>query len=256
MQLIDTHAHLTFPELSGDIEGVLSRAAQAGVCDFITIGTDAENNRLAIELAAKFEHIYATVGFHPHDAKDVSGDMLEVMKKQALEKKVVAVGEIGLDYHYNFSPPDVQKDIFIKQIQIAIEAALPMVIHSREAMSDTLEIMDSFGAHLPPAVVHCFGGSAEEAKICVDKGYYISFTGVVTFKNAQSARDAAAAVPAERLMVETDCPYMSPAPMRSQKINEPALMAHTAVKLAEIKQMPAERLAAIMTANSRRFFGI
>jgi len=169
---------------------------------------------------------------------------------------VVAVGEIGLDYHYNFSPPDVQKDIFIKQIKIAIEAALPMVIHSREAMSDTLEIMDSFGAHLPPAVVHCFGGNAEEAKICVDKGYYISFTGVVTFKNAQSARDAAAAVPAERLMVETDCPYMSPAPMRSQKINEPALMAHTAVKLAEIKQMPAERLAAIMTANSRRFFGI
>ncbi len=256
MNLIDTHAHLTFPELSGDIDGVLSRAAAAGVIEFITIGTDPENNLLAIALADRFLQIYATVGFHPHDAKEITAAMLDELKSLAAHKKVVAVGEIGLDYHYDFSPRDVQKDIFKKQIRIAIDSGLPVVVHSREAMADTLAILDSFGADLPPIVVHCFGGTAADAQACVDRGFYISFTGVITFKNAQNARDAAAAVPAERLMVETDCPYMSPAPMRNQKVNEPALMTHTAAKLAEIKQMPLETLAEIMTANTRRFFSI
>ncbi len=256
MNLIDTHAHLTFPELSGDIDGVLSRAAAAGVTEFITIGTDPENNRLAIELADRFSRIYATVGFHPHDAKDITAAMLDELKSQTAHKKVVALGEIGLDYHYDFSPRDAQRDIFKKQIAIAIDAGLPVVVHSREAMAETLEILDGFGADLPPIVVHCFGGTAADAKACIDRGFYISFTGVVTFKNAQGAREAVAAVPVERLMVETDCPYMSPAPMRNQKVNEPALMIHTAAKLAEIKQTPLETLAEIMTANTRLFFGL
>jgi TatD DNase family protein len=178
------------------------------------------------------------------------------MKEQSHNAKVVAIGEIGLDYHYDYSPRDIQKDIFRKQIEIAIEQKLPAVIHSREAFDETMEILESFGDDLPSIVVHCFGGDAEQARICVDKGYYISFTGVVTFKNAQSARDAAAAVASERLMVETDCPFMSPAPMRKQKINEPALMVHTAAKLAEVQGMELEELAAIMTANTKKFFGI
>ncbi|MFI4910312.1 MAG: TatD family hydrolase [Sedimentisphaeraceae bacterium JB056] len=256
MKLIDTHAHLTFPELRDDLEGVLSRAAEVGVTEFITIGTDVENNRLALELAADNEPIYATVGFHPHDAKDITPALLDEMKEQSFMEKVVAIGEIGLDYHYNLSPADVQKEIFRKQLEIAIDRKLPAVIHSREAFDDTMEIFESFGDDLPPIVVHCFGGNPQQAQMCINKGFYISFTGVVTFKNAQSARDAAVEVPPERLMVETDCPFMSPAPMRKQKVNEPALMVHTAAKLAEINDMPLEKLAEITTANTKRFFNI
>lgn len=254
MKLIDTHAHLTFPELSSDIDGVLSRARQAGVDKIITIGTDEENNKLAIETANRFEQVYATVGFHPHDAKDVTPKLLDELKEQAQNENVVAIGEIGLDYHYDLSPRDIQRDIFHNLLEIAADLQMPVVIHSREAFDDTIEILDRFGGNLPPIVVHCFGGTAEQAQICIDKGFYISFTGVVTFNSAQSARDAAAVVPADRLMVETDCPFMSPAPMRKQKINEPALMIHTAEKLAEIKQVPFELLAQTMTDNSIKFF--
>jgi TatD DNase family protein len=254
MELIDTHAHLTFPELAGELEGVLARAGEAGVTGFITIGTDPENNRLAVELAAAYKPIYATVGFHPHDAKDITPDLLAEMKEQSFAEKVVAIGEIGLDYHYDYSPRDIQKEIFAKQLEIAVERNLPVVVHSRDAFADTMEILDDFGSDLPPLVVHCFGGDADQARICMDKGYYISFTGVVTFKNAHQAREAAAAAMPGRLMVETDCPFMSPAPMRKQKVNEPALMVHTAAKLAEIQGMEVERLADIMTANTKRFF--
>jgi len=256
MELIDTHSHLSFPELMGSLDEVLSRARDAGVKQFITIGTDRKNNRLAIELAAKYDSIYATVGFHPHDAKDVTPAMLEQLHQQSQSDKVVAIGEIGLDYHYDYSQRDIQKDVFRRQLAIAVETALPVVVHSREAFEDTMIILSDFAGKISGVLVHCFGGDAEDVAVCIKRGYYISFTGVVTFKNAHQARDAAAAVPLNRLMVETDCPFMSPAPMRRQKINEPALMLHTAAKLAEIKGIGLEELAEIMTNNTKRFFNI
>lgn len=256
MKLIDTHCHLTFPELMGDIDGVLSRAAAAGVAEFITIGTDSENNRLAIELASKYEQIYATVGYHPHDAKDVTPRLLDQMSRQSKSPKVVAIGEIGLDYHYNYSPKDVQKDIFTEQLSLAADCGLPVVVHSREAFSDSLEILDKFAGRLKGVLVHCFGGDVSEVQMCLERGFYISFTGVITFKNAQGARDAAAAVDTARLMVETDCPFMSPAPMRKQRVNEPALMVHTAAKLAELHNKSLAELGEIMTNNTKLFFNI
>lgn len=256
MGLIDSHAHLTFPEFSENFEQVLERSTQAGVDRWITVGTDPDDSVKSIELANRFENIYATVGYHPHYAKDVTGDDLVTLQQQLAEKKVVALGEIGLDYHYNFSEPQIQKEIFRKQLGIAEKTNMPVIIHSREAFEDTMAILDEFQGKLKDVVIHCFSGDAEQAKIVVAKGYYVSFTGVVTFKNAQTARDAAAQIPLEKLMVETDCPFMSPAPMRKQKVNEPSLMIHTAAKLAEIKNVSKEEFARVTEQTTINFFGL
>ncbi len=256
MSLIDSHAHLTFPELQEDLDSVLSRSRDAGVDGWITVGTDTDNNLKAIALANRHDDIWATVGFHPHYAKDVSAKDLDVMADQVKDSKVVAVGEIGLDYHYNHSSVQDQHRIFKAQLDIATKANKAVIVHSREAFDDTIEILDKYKDKLNHVVIHCFSGTPEQAKLVIDKGYYISFTGVVTFKNAQLARDAAAVVPLERLMVETDCPYMSPAPMRKQKINEPALMIHTAKKLAEIHDIDLDRFSDIVGNTTREFFSI
>ena len=256
MELIDTHCHLTFKQLSGDIAGVLERSRKGGITGWVTVGTDAEHNRKCVELADRFENIYATVGIHPHDAKNVTDATLEELKELAQREKVVAIGETGLDLHYNFSPPKVQKDVFIKHLVIASEYDLPVIVHCREAFEETINILSTYGKDIKRLVFHCFGGSAEQAKIVLDRGYYISFTGVVTFKNASGVREAVCAVPLERLMVETDCPYMSPEPVRKQKVNEPALMIHTARFLAELKEMDFANFCEKVSSTSRDFFGI
>ena len=256
MELIDTHCHLTFKGLADQVEGVLARSMAAGVTSWITVGTDAEQNRLSVELAGKFENLYACVGVHPHDAKNVSEDDLGQLKKLAGEDKVVAIGETGLDFHYNFSKQADQKRVFAEHLQIAAETNLPVIVHSREAFDQTLDVLDGFEGSLGKVVFHCFGGTAEQAKAVLDRGFYISFTGVVTFRNAEDARRAAAIVPVEKLMLETDCPYMSPEPMRKQKINEPALMVHTAEKLAELKGLSLEDFAEAVTATSKKFFAL
>jgi len=256
MELIDTHCHLTFEELTGDIEAVLERSKAAGVTSWITVGTDTKQNQKAVELANKFENMYAAVGIHPHYAKDVSSDVITTLKKSAQNEKVVAIGETGLDFHYNFSKHHDQIRVFARQLKIAREFNLPVIVHSREAFDETMDILEQFGPGVKGVVFHCFGGSAEQAKIILDKGFYISFTGAITFKNAQGARGAAKIVPVERLMVETDCPYMSPEPMRKQKINEPALMIHTAKLLAELKGMDFGDFAEAVTATSKAFFSI
>jgi len=256
MELIDTHCHLTFEQLAGDVEAVVERSIAAGVTGWITVGTDLEQNRKAIELADKFENMYAAVGIHPHDAKDVTAETLTELKELARNEKVVAIGETGLDYHYNFSKQTDPKRAFAAQLKIAKELNLPVIIHCREAFDETMEILDRFGRGLKGVVFHCFSGSAEQAKIVLDYGFYISFTGVVTFKNAGLTRQAAKIVPADRLMLETDCPYMSPEPMRKQKINEPALMIHTAKYLAELKGMDLADFANAVTATSKAFFGL
>jgi len=256
MELIDTHCHLTFDQLAGDVEAVIARSREAGVIGWITVGTDAQQNRKAIELADKFENMYATVGIHPHDAKDATAEILTELKKLAQNEKVVALGETGLDFHYNFSPHQDQRRVFAQQLKIAAELDLPVILHCREAFDETMEVLEQFGSGVKRVVFHCFSGSAEQAKIVLDKGFYISFTGVVTFKNAEKTRDAAKIVPLDRLMLETDCPYMSPEPMRKQKINEPALMIHTAGFLAELKAMDLADFAKAVTATSRAFFSL
>jgi len=253
MELIDTHCHLTFDDLIRDIDVVIARSRQAGVTGWITIGTDPEHNRKVIELTEKFENMYAAVAIHPHDAKTVTEETLKELRELAKHDKVVAIGETGLDYHYNHSLHEDQKQVFAEHLKIAVELSLPVIIHCRKAFDETLEILKQFG-DAKKVVFHCFSGSAEQAKIVLDRGYYISFTGVVTFKNAEKTRWAASVVPLNRLMLETDCPYMSPEPMRKQKINEPALMVHTAKFLAELKELDLERFSQVVTHTSKRFF--
>ena len=220
------------------------------------MGTDTQQNRKVIELAGRFENMYAAIGIHPHEAKDVTAEDLTELKRLAKSEKVVAVGETGLDFHYNYSEPKEQKRVFADQLKIAEELNLAVIVHSREAFDETMEILERFGAGVKKVVFHCFGGSTQQAKIILDKGFYISFTGVVTFKNAVAVREAAKIVPLSRLMIETDCPYMSPEPMRRQKINEPALMIHTAGCLAKLKGMGLADFAEAVTATSRNFFSL
>jgi TatD DNase family protein len=259
MELIDTHCHLTFEQLAGEAEAVVQRSRVAGVTGWVTVGTDSEHNRKAVELAERFENMYAAAGIHPHDAKDVTARTLAELKELAQNGKVVALGETGLDFHYDFSPRLDQRRAFMAQLEIARELNLPVIIHCREAFDQTIDVLEQFvrlNGSLCGVVFHCFSGSAEQARIVLDHGFYISFTGVVTFKNAEKTRSAAKIVPLERLMLETDCPYMSPEPVRKQKINEPALMTHTAQCLAELKQMPLPDFAAAVTATSKTFFNL
>jgi TatD DNase family protein len=259
MEMIDTHCHLTFEQLAGDIDNVLERSKSAGITGWITVGTDSQHNRKVVELAGRFENMYAAVGIHPHDAKDVTGETIAELKELAGNEKVVALGETGLDFHYNFSKQPDQRRIFATQLQIAHELNLPVIVHSRNAFDETIDILCQFirlNGRLKGVVFHCFSGTPEQARIVLDNGFYISLTGVVTFKNSETARQVAKMVPPERLMLETDCPYMSPEPMRKQKINEPALMIYTANFLAELKEMePAEFADAVM-ATSKAFFGL
>ena len=256
MELIDTHCHLTFEELAGDVEQVLQGSRAAGVTGWITVGTDPEHNRKVVELAERFENMYAAIAIHPHDAKIVTADILKELRELAQHNKVVAIGETGLDFHYDFSKRQDQKQLFAEQLKIATELNLPVIVHCRDAFDETMEILGQHGGNVKSAVFHCFGGTAQQAKIVLDKGFYISFTGVVTFKSAEAVRQAAQIVPLDRLMVETDCPYMSPEPMRKQKVNEPALMIHTAAFLAELKGMDLGDFAEAVTATSRAFFSL
>jgi len=256
MELIDTHCHLTFDDLARNIDAVIERSIAAGVTGWLTVGTDPNENRKAVELTQRFENLYAAVAIHPHDAKTVTSDTLAELKKLAQNIKVVAIGETGLDYHYNHSLHTDQKRVFAQHLDIAADLNLPVIIHCRKAFDETMDILQSCGTGIRKVVFHCFSGSAEQAKLVLDRGFYISFTGVVTFKNAEKTRRAAEVVPLDRLMLETDCPYMSPEPMRKQKINEPALLIHTAKFLADLKKMSLATFASAVTATSRSFFNL
>jgi TatD DNase family protein len=256
MQLIDTHCHLTFDDLADNIQAVIERSRQAGVTSWITVGTDPLQNRKAIALANRFQNMYAAIGIHPHDAKNVTPQTIQELRNLAQNEKVVAIGETGLDYHYNLSLHQDQTRVFAQHLNIAAQLNLPVIIHCRKAFDETTDILEQFRPQASKVVFHCFSGSAEQAKTVLDKGFYISFTGVVTFHNAKKTRRAAAAVPLDRLMLETDAPYMSPEPMRKQKINEPALLIHTARYLAELKQMPFPDFAEAVTKTTKTFFNL
>jgi len=256
MELIDTHCHLTFEPLAADVPGVIERSRAAGVTGWITVGTSLEDNGRAIELVARYENMYAAVGIHPHEAKTGDAAALAELKRLAQQDKVAAIGETGLDFHYNFSKQPDQVRVFVAHLDIARALSLPVIVHSRNAFDETVEILDRSGGGLKGIVFHCFSGSADQAQQLLDRGYYLSFTGVVTFKNAQATRAAAQVVPLDRLMIETDAPYMSPEPVRKQKPNEPALMVHTARLLADLKGVSLENLAQTTTSNAVKFFGL
>jgi len=257
MELIDTHTHLTFRELQRDPEGIIARSKAVGVTGWITVGTDREQIEKVIALVPKYDNMYAALGIHPHHAKDVSGRDISFLKTAAQTDKVVAIGETGLDFHYTCSEAGEQKEVFKAQLEIAAELALPVVVHSRNAFDDTMKILDEFAGTLKNVVIHCYSGSAEQAGMILEKGYYISFTGIVTFqKNVEATVEAAKLVPLDRMMIETDCPYISPEPVRNQRPCEPAFMVHTARKLAELKDMDLADFAREVTATSKYFFNL
>ena len=256
MELIDTHAHLTFEELASQVDDVIARSKAAGVVGWVTIGTDAEQMIRAVELAERFENMWAAGGIHPHYAKDIGDGDIEKLRELATAGRIVAIGETGLDFHYNFSGQDKQKAIFRAQLGIAADTNLPVVVHTRNAFDESMAILAEFQGQLQDVVIHCYGGDAEQTQLVLERGYHISFTGIITFKKSDELRRVAKMVPLDRMMVETDCPYISPTPVRNQRPCEPAMLVHTAAQLAELHGVSIDEFAEKVTATSRRFFGI
>jgi TatD DNase family protein len=255
--LIDSHAHIQGKEYAGELEVVIDRARDAGVGKIIAIGGagDMSSNTEAIALAASYRDIYATVGMHPHDAKDVGEVEIGKLKELTAQSKVVAVGETGLDYYYSHSPHDVQRRVFTRFIHMARETELPVVVHERDAAKDAAELLRSEGAGRLRGVIHCFTGDYEAASEYLDLGFYLSFTGIVTFKNAQPLRDVVSRVPLERMLVETDSPYLTPVPHRGKR-NEPAFVRFVAETIATLKEVPLETVAKVTSDNVHALFGI
>jgi len=256
MKLIDTHAHLSFEGLAENVSDVISRAKEAGVSGCITVGTTPGEFEQVLGIAENNDGVWAAMGIHPHYAKDVSAGDIERLKEIAKSGRIVAVGETGLDFHYNFSKQDSQVELFVKHLEIAAETGLPVIVHCRNAFEQTLDVLNDFDGKLSKVVFHCYSGDEEQTQTLLERGYYISFTGIVTFKSAELARVAAKIVPTGRMMLETDCPYMSPTPMRKQKINEPALMVHTAKFIAELKEMDCEKFCDEVLETSLKFFNL
>ena len=255
--LIDSHAHIQGKEYAGEVEAVIARAREAGVEKIIAVGGagDMSSNTEAVGLAKCFPGVYATVGMHPHDAKDVGAEELQEIKSLAAEPKVVAVGETGLDYYYNHSPREVQRRVFGQFIQLARETDLPVVVHERDAAQDVADLLRSEGAGKLRGVIHCFTGDYEAACAYLDLGLYLSFAGIITFKNAEALRDVVRNVPLERMLVETDSPYLAPVPHRGKR-NEPAYVRYVAETVARVKGLSLEDVAHVTTQNVRQLFGV
>jgi len=254
MQLIDTHTHLATAPYNEILTQTLERSRQADVTQWITIGTNLKDSQRGIDLSSQIEDMFCSVGIHPHEAGEQPQYYLDQLASLAESPKVCAIGEIGLDYHYDFSDPKIQKRIFMDQLDMSRLTKLPIVIHCREAVSDCLAILKQWNQPEASVVFHCFTSDKKEAKAMLDQGHWISFTGTITFKNTLENQKAAQYVPLDRMMLETDCPYLSPAPMRKVKPNEPALLVHTADKLADLRGKTLEEIAETTTRNSRYFY--
>jgi TatD DNase family protein len=250
--LIDTHAHLTMPEYS-DLAEVVERAKEKGVEIIINASFDLESSQAAVRFAKEFPGLYAAVGIHPHDAHTVTPEMVNELKKLSQNPKVVAIGETGLDYHYTLEHKDKQKEVFREHLRLAQELSLPVIVHDREAHEDVMTIIREENRGDLKGVLHCFSGDLKLAQWAIDMGLYISFTGNVTFKKAQKMSEKVAAIPLEKLLLETDCPYLSPEPHRGER-NEPAYLIHTAQKIAEIKNISLAEIEEITTQNAKKLF--
>jgi TatD DNase family protein len=252
---IDSHCHLDNAQFDPDRDEVIQRALDAGVEGMVAIGTGdgPPDLEAGIRLADRYPSFYCTVGIHPHDAAKASADAFKNLEQLLKHRKVIAIGEIGLDYHYDHSPREVQHAVFIEQMRIARDAAKPIVIHTREAWDDTLSLLaEHWPAHLG-GIMHCFSGSAAEAARSLDLGFYLSFGGIVTFPKSLDIQEAARRAPADRILIETDAPYLAPVPKRGKR-NEPAFVVETARKLADLRGESFESIAALTTANFRRLF--
>lgn len=253
--LFDTHVHLNAEQFNEDLQEVIGRAKAEGVERMVVVGFDRPTITKAIELCETYDFIYASVGWHPVDAIDMKPEDLEWLRELSAHPKVVALGEMGLDYHWDKSPKDIQKEVFKKQIQLAKEVKLPIIIHNREATSDIVEILKEEGAAEVGGIMHCFSGSVETAKECLDMNFYISLGGPVTFKNAKKPKEVAEAVPLDRLLIETDCPYLAPHPYRGKR-NEPAYVKLVAEQIAELKGITYDEVAKATTENANKLFDI
>ena len=253
--LIDTHCHVGEPEYDADRAAVLERARAAGVGTLIVAaaGGTLDTNLRAVELCACEPDCHAVVGIHPHDASQVDDSLFEKIRALAVRPEVVAIGETGLDFHYDHSPRPRQIEVFRRFIGLARETSLPLVVHSRGAAEETITILQELGAG--PGVMHCFTYGADIAKRALDLGLYVSFSGIVTFRNAEAIREAARVVPLDRLLIETDSPYLSPEPKRGGR-NEPARLRDVADRLATVLGLPVDELAERTTENARRLFGL
>jgi TatD DNase family protein len=252
--LIDSHCHLDSDQFDPDREAVIQRALEAGITNMVAIGTGngPPDLEAGIRLAEKYDFFYATVGVHPHDAsKPFDSGHLATL---AQHPKVVAIGEIGLDYHYDFSPREVQRAIFIQQMQIAANAKKPIVIHTREAWDDTIEVLRNHWDPKLGGIMHCFSGNPEQAKQALDLGFYLSFGGIVTFPKALEIQESARQAPLDRILIETDAPYLAPVPKRGKR-NEPAFMIETARKLAQLRGVSEQQIAESTTKSFRRLCG-
>jgi len=253
--LIDSHCHLDEARFDADREQVIARALAAGVTRMVTIGASGgmQANYDAIALATRHAGIFATVGIHPHEASAVSPEVIEELARLARAPKVVAIGETGLDYYYDNSPRPVQCEVFRQFIQLARMLRLPIVVHLRDAYEDALTILREENVAETGGVMHCFSGDRAQAKSVLDLGFDISFSGVVTFKNADELRAVARMVPADRFLVETDAPFLAPLPYRGKR-NEPAYVVHTAAAVAEARGQALEEIAAVTRTNTERRF--
>ncbi|MGD8623491.1 MAG: TatD family hydrolase [Anaerolineae bacterium] len=262
MTLVDTHAHLDFNKFDRDREAVIQRARQAGVGAIVTIGVDVPSSRRAVALTTEYEDVYATVGTHPHDAKHLDGEALASLRELGRRARVVGVGEIGLDFYRDLSPRDVQRRAFKAQLAWAGRLDKPVIIHDRDAHDEVIEILAEWAAGLRGSplegrlgVLHTFSGDLAMAERAIDLGFYISISGPVTYRNAGRLVDVVQALPLDRLLVETDCPFLAPHPHRGER-NEPAYVRLVADKIAALKGLSPEQVARATTANARRLFGI
>jgi TatD DNase family protein len=251
--LIDSHCHLDSDQFDQDRESVIERALTAGVTHMVAIGTGngPPDLEAGIRLADRYEAFYATVGVHPHDAAKATEEVFKNLSFLARHPKVIAIGEIGLDYHYDFSPRDVQHSVFRKQIQLAADAKKPIVIHTREAWDDTISVIREYWDATVGGIMHCFSGNPQQARQALDLGFYLSFGGIVTFPKALEIQESARLCPADRILIETDAPYLAPVPKRGKR-NEPAFMLETAKKLAALRNVPETEIAETTSKNFRR----
>lgn len=250
--IFDSHAHFDDEKFNEDRDEILSSLPSKGISGVINCGTNLQTSEFSIELSEKFGFVYAAVGFHPHEVTEFDDASLLEVKRLAQNEKVVAIGEIGLDYYYDFSPREKQIEAFEKQLELAAELSLPVIIHNRDAHADTLEILKK---HRPKGVLHCFSGSAEMAQEIIKLGMYIGLGGAVTFKNAKKPLKVAAVVPDELLLIETDCPYMSPVPFRGKRCDS-TMIPYTAEKIAEVRGTTAQDILNLTAENAKRLFEI
>jgi len=255
--LTDSHCHLADPKLRDAVDGILARASQAGVGRVISVGAigTIESDRLTVDIAGRYQNVYAAVGVHPHDAKECNPERIAELRELARAPKVVAIGESGLDFHYMNSPREAQENALRRHLELATELGKPIVIHCREAEKRLVAITREVGMPARGGVIHCFTGDAAAAREFLALGFYISFSGILTFKNAGTIREAARIVPDDLVMVETDAPFLAPEPYRGLR-NEPAYVAQTLQALALLRGVPTAALAATVGANAARLFGL